>query len=198
MSDVVFLRNIRLTATVGKDCWHRSQPQPVKISIRHYTDIELAAETDDVLNTIDYGNVFKAVAKKSTDSTHETLEAFARAAGGVALEIGRCKRVLVYAHLPKALIRAEGGDGGVGLEIEIEKGPDSAPAVTSTVLHIKGLRLCCIIGVNPHERKEKQVVVLNLKLYSAELSHESDYQSRFAPVVEVSVLAKIPRGSLAC
>ncbi|KAH0534043.1 hypothetical protein FGG08_007350 [Glutinoglossum americanum] len=182
MTDTVFLRNAAISAVIGRDCWHREKSQPALISLRLLTDIELTGETDDVVNTIDYGTVYKAVADAMTNSSYPTLDAFTEKACRVALKAGGGKCVKGTVMLPKALLQAEGRDGGVRCEIEMEATQAEAVAVRSKTLSIRNLRLSCIIGVNKHEREHKQLVVVNLKLYDPPTPDHTDYQKALMPV----------------
>ena len=96
-------------------------------------------------------------------------------------DYGKCE---VWVHLPKALLRAEGGlkyrnvtiwgykqkeTDGINDELAIE-----VPAATTTdadrrnvvleeEFRIEGIRCYCIVGVNSHERVEKQQVIVTLE-----------------------------------
>lgn len=74
--------------------------------------------------------------------------------------------------LPKALLLAD----GFGLSVVLgrdpsPKAPSIAPSLKEIHAFIRDMRVSCIIGVNPHERLEKQQVVINLKfeLFNGEL-----------------------------
>ncbi|KAI2793180.1 hypothetical protein POX_b03230 [Penicillium oxalicum] len=89
-------------------------------------------------------------------------------AAPITAEYGRCE---VWLHLPKALLRAEEGlkyrsvtvwgytdDAGEGaLESE-----SRCPVVLEEEFRIEGIRCYCILGVNSHERVEKQAVIISL------------------------------------
>jgi FolB domain-containing protein len=186
MSDAVFLRNARLTAMVGLDCWHRDKKQPVLVSMTIPVEIQLAGETDDVLNTVNYGTVFKAIDKGLSGSSHNTLDSFAEEACRIGLKVGNGKRVSSTVKLPKVVKEAEGGDGGVSLEVEMVVDETGKATVHSKVLRIDNLRLACILGINDHERKGKQIVALNLELYDGKVPEKTDYQALFAPLIKVS------------
>lgn len=181
MTDVVFLQNISLSATIGKDCWHRDKAQPVLISFRLFTNTTLAGETDDVVNTINYGTVYKAIADALTNATYATLDDFTETACRVALEAGGGEHVVGTVRLPKALLQAEAYGGGVVCETEMQKGK----SVTSKILSVDNLRLPTLIGVNPHEREDKQLVAVHLTLHDAETPEVTDYQKTFHPVCQV-------------
>jgi FolB domain-containing protein len=84
-------------------------------------------------------------------------------------EYGRCE---VWLHLPKALLRAEGGlkyrsvtawgykkTPGQGEEVDVSS---RAPVIVEEEFRVEGIRSYCILGVNPHERVEKQAVIISL------------------------------------
>lgn len=76
--DVVFLRGLALTAVIGLDTWHRkNKAQPAILDLRMRTNIALAAENDDVLKTIHYGNLCKAVSEAALAMEFSDLQSFA-------------------------------------------------------------------------------------------------------------------------
>jgi FolB domain-containing protein len=187
MTDYVFLRNIRLSAKIGLDCWHRDKAQPALVSLSLPTDVDLAGQTDDVAKTVNYGTVYKAIdGSDLARISYPTLDAFTEAAARIALETGGGKTVRATVRLPKAIMQAaEGEQGGVSMDLEMTTGEEGVKSVQSKVLHVHNLRVACILGVNEHERKEKQVVVLNLDLYGWVLPEKTDYQKDFTPVIQV-------------
>lgn len=203
-TDTVYLSDAAFTATVGRDCWHRkNQPQPVLISIRLHTSIKLAGEKDDVFETIHYGHVYKAIASEMGKSHYyPNLETLAEKICLIGLEIGKGKHAQTTVSLPKGHLQAHGvgftstmtrpdNDGGKSKAAENNKEP--------SVLFVENLQLPCIIGVNDHERKDKQLVRVNLKFHGvAEKDLQSDYQAMLMPIVRVrtyisSHSIKLPR-----
>ncbi|RMJ25740.1 Dihydroneopterin aldolase domain protein [Aspergillus sp. HF37] len=89
---------------------------------------------------------------------------------------GQCE---VWLHLPKAHLRAEEGlryrsvtvwgyrqpngaaGGGGGEEAAAET--DRCPVVLEEEFRIDGIRSYCVLGVNSHERVEKQAVIISLE-----------------------------------
>ncbi|KAL2810690.1 dihydroneopterin aldolase domain protein [Aspergillus granulosus] len=82
---------------------------------------------------------------------------------------GQCE---VWLHLPKAILRAEDGlhyrsvtvwgykQGTAGGEVT---GSGRCPVVLEEEFRIEGIRCYCILGVNSHERVEKQAVIISLE-----------------------------------
>lgn len=62
--DILFLRDFRLDLIIGIYEWERKIPQPVRLDLEIGLPEHKAGETDDVVDTIDYG----AVAHRVKDS----------------------------------------------------------------------------------------------------------------------------------
>ena len=157
--DVVLLRNLRFELAVGFDAWHRrGKPQPVSISLEIGSGaaIQNAAAGDDVSKALDYGKLYKLIHRKLTTSNTHFRDVHALQ-DAVRNCIASNVTVKIEINLPKALLRAEGGLTYFRVE---EYKNDHLLAVET--LNISGIRCACIIGVNPHERLEKQVVIVGL------------------------------------
>lgn len=196
--DVVFLGVLALKATVGPETWHRlNRSQPVILDIRMRTNIALAGDTDDVLKTIHYGNLCKAVTKcVESSGPFSDLKHFAGAVCEAALGPGGGdNEVELTVTLPKALLLAE----GVGLStVQIRGGGDKAAVlIQSQSLFVRDMKLACIIGVNPHERLEKQHIVINLIFYEFTNDLFTDYARVVKNITDVRLhtLALVPRNA---
>lgn len=86
----------------------------------------------------------------------------------IAGDYGRCE---VWLHLPKALLRAEDGlkyrsvtvwGYKNGADAEALDSESRCPVVLEEEFRIEGIRSYCILGVNSHERVEKQAVIISL------------------------------------
>ncbi|KAJ5539919.1 hypothetical protein N7513_008251 [Penicillium frequentans] len=80
----------------------------------------------------------------------------------IEAEYGKCE---VWLHFPKALLRAEEGLKYRSLTVWGYKQSDlqeRCPVVVEEEFLIEGIRCYCILGVNPHERIEKQAVIVSL------------------------------------
>ena len=145
--------------TVGKDAWHReNKPQPVSITLRvnNVKSIDDAAASDDVSQSLDYGKLYRNVQNKL--SNPGVYDGFSDVAYQVlaAVEVPETSSS-VEVDFPKATLRAEGG-----LRYTLNWDRDRGVTNVDTTLQILGIKCACIIGVNPHERREKQIVVVNL------------------------------------
>ena len=80
----------------------------------------------------------------------------------IEAEYGKCE---VWLHLPKALLRAEEGLRYRSVTVWGYKEADGegrCPVVLEEEFRIDGIRCYCILGVNSHERVEKQAVIVSL------------------------------------
>ncbi|KAL4958235.1 Dihydroneopterin aldolase-domain-containing protein [Aspergillus filifer] len=102
---------------------------------------------------------------------HTHLRGSGQSTGPIAIDdvYGRCE---VHLHLPKAVLRAEGGLhyrsstvwGYKSSNTADESArPERYPVVVEEAFRIEGIKAYCILGVNSHERVEKQAVVIGLE-----------------------------------
>jgi FolB domain-containing protein len=185
--DRVFLQNIKLTATVGRDRWHQTKPQPVLLSVCMFTDVSLAAEKDDVIHTIDYGAVCRALVEPLSNSTYPRIAELAAEVGEICLDVAGCRKVEATVRLPKAFLHAECKDGGITIRMEVNKTADGRTSRLQRDLLVV-TQVSCIIGVNPHERKAKQPVILRLSTTSDFFEAVTDFQSTFSLLFSVSYI----------
>ncbi|CAG7939779.1 unnamed protein product [Penicillium salamii] len=77
-------------------------------------------------------------------------------------DFGRCE---VLVHLPKAILRADGGLTYQSITAMGHK-PSDGPlnVLLSEEFRIPRIRCYAILGINPHERTEKQAVIISLTL----------------------------------
>ncbi|MCJ1399452.1 trifunctional dihydropteroate synthetase [Xylographa trunciseda] len=160
--DVIFLRNLRLSAIVGIDAWGRAaKAQPVILSISLQQDLVNAATGDDINQTVSYGRICKDVMKfvEETKAFDDLLTFNVLLCNVASLNKWGGGNMDVLTILPKASLRAE---GGLGLHTSFLGGNERIIDDNSIKFLVKDMKLCCIIGVNPHERLSKQLVVVNL------------------------------------
>lgn len=164
-ADIVFLESLSVYTVVGLDAWRRpSRPQPVLLDVRVHTDLAEAGATDDVNATINYGSLCKSINNLiESKGSFGNLAYFAHCLCHTALSVSDGgEKVELAVTLPKGLLLAE----GIGLSIVMAKGGNTMDAgkmiVERQSFFVKNLRVPCIIGVNSHERIQKQEVVVNL------------------------------------
>ncbi len=164
MSDTIYLRNLHLNAAIGPDRWHRSgKEQPVVLSLRLTHNVVSAAAKDDVDMTLNYGILCKQVTQFVCGYQGKwALNECAYEVGKLAVTWakqetwGELKDTKIDILLPKGALRVE---GGLGIEVSMQ-----GYQVKAQTLVVKELRVPCIIGVNDHEKVEKQMVVIDLRM----------------------------------
>ncbi|OQD85663.1 hypothetical protein PENANT_c009G03234 [Penicillium antarcticum] len=101
------------------------------------------------------------VANAGLGMLEETAERVGGNGGGesVSGEFGECE---VNLEFGKAILRAEGGLGYRAVTVWGDKDGVKCPVVLEEEFRIEGIRCHAVLGVNPHERVEKQAVVVGL------------------------------------
>ena len=166
--DTIYLRDLKISAVIGPDAWNRpGKVQPITMSLQLQLDISDATASDDITHTFSYGLICKDVTAKIDGKIFVSLNQLVVAVADLASNWpGEILNIQAYA--PKGLLRV---DGGYGREVLLRR----VEVIDQCFRHlqwrvdtlgwtIKGLKLACIIGVNPHERLEKQTVNIDLKI----------------------------------
>lgn len=157
--NTVFLKNMPFMLPIDRDAWCRGdKTQPVNITLRvnHVKSIYDAAATDNVSKSLDYGKLYKTIQSELGDlpDSSNPLNIARQVLASVKLPGTHC---FVEVDLPKAALRAEGG-----VRLTVDRDNDVRPTNDHEMLYIRDIKCACIIGVNPHERREKQIVIVNL------------------------------------
>ncbi|KAJ6512197.1 tetrahydrobiopterin biosynthesis enzymes-like protein [Mycena vitilis] len=152
--DLIIVRDLRLNSTVGPDRWGKVRPQPIVVSIHVEASLVAAGNSDDVADSIHYGNLAKDVVKATQDASFPTLHELAESITQLAMNMDdRVLAVEVQAHAKNQFLQAE------SLGVEIRR---TRATTEYNLCLIHDLRATIIIGVNPPEREAKQTVLLNL------------------------------------
>lgn len=166
--DTVYLHNLELSAVIGPDAWNRpDKPQPIILSLQLQIDNTSAGNVDDIRNTFSYGQICKDVMAKLNSKTFMSIDHLTSELAGLA-DNWPGEALTVQALAPKAMLRVEGGFGREfalrRIEIKTHGFKTLNWHVGSHEWVIKGLKLACIIGVNPHERLEKQNISIDIRI----------------------------------
>lgn len=166
--DTVYLRNLHLSAIIGPDAWNRADKlQPIVLSLQLQIDTTTAGITDNIAKTFSYGQLCKDVTAKLNGQNFMSIDHFTSELAGLADNWpGETLNMQVLA--PKALLRVEGGFGRHFFLRRVETKNSGWKNwnwhVGSHEWVVQGLKLACIIGVNPHERLEKQNLSIDLRI----------------------------------
>jgi len=112
--DKVFIKNLLARGIIGIRDWERKRPQDILINITIYTDTRKAAETDDIIDCVDYSKVSKKVLGLAESAARLTVEALANDIAKLCLKEDGVNKVLVSVEKPGAARFAD----SVGVEVE--------------------------------------------------------------------------------
>lgn len=160
--DIIHLRNLHLSAVIGLDAWDRpDHSQPIVLSVQLFMNRSPAGESDDIKDTFSYGQMCKELMSKAKEIPYTRLDHLAYTLGGLC-DSWPGNMMKMQLKAPKLLLRAEDG-----LTKEFTWIPGPGHRVQNHSWFIAGLRIACIIGVNPHERLQKQTVKINIRIVGA-------------------------------
>jgi FolB domain-containing protein len=180
--DIIIIRDLRLNSTVGPDRWGKVRPQPIVVSIHVEASLIDAGASDDVADSVHYGNLAKDVVKAAQDAVFPNLFELAESIAQLALKMdNRVLAVEVQAHAKNQFLQAE------SLGVEIRRTRTTTDEYNLCLIH--DLRATLIIGVNPPEREAKQTVLLNLQFHDLEwLKLTQSWQKIHADLLKVRLI----------
>lgn len=182
-TDLVFVETLRVEANLGGDCWGRSRPQPVEVTVYlHLLQLYLqkAGHSDDVLDSVHYGHLVKEVGSliraknESAQPEYDGPDALIKAVTEKAFELAgdAAAEVRVVLKVPKMILLAS----GFSVDITTVKGTPNV--VTEKKVIVEDIIAPVLIGVNPPERENKQRVVVNIVFYEKLGADKSSVQYR--------------------
>ncbi len=129
--DRIFLRDLRLSCTIGVNDWEREVQQTVTIDLDLDVDLAEAGGRDDLSLTVDYKRVRDRIEAIVVPSRFFLIEALAEKVAEACLAEPRVQRVRVRVEKPGALraartvgveiVRGQGSGGG-------DQGPAPPPS----------------------------------------------------------------------
>ena len=163
--DLVHIENLRVEVNVGPDCWGRRQPQPLLISVTLEADVRQAAANDDLTNSTNYGTLAKeilAAFKSTPEREYKGIEELAEIVAKLAVVklTDESYHVRIVVKAPKLLLQ----DAALSLEIDRSQDVHSQWG-EHWKWNIEGWKVPVLIGMNPPERKAKQMVIIDLQLF---------------------------------
>lgn len=105
--DTVFIKGLRLNTIIGCYDHEKLAPQPVIIDLDMAWDIERAAQSDDLVDTLDYDAVSKCVEKLLTERRFELVESLAELIAATIMADFRVQGVRVRLAKPDAILNTE-------------------------------------------------------------------------------------------
>ena len=118
MSDRIHVRDLRLQTILGVHDWERESPREVVVNLVLEADLSAAARTDELAETVDYGEVSRAVGAHVAGARFQLIEALAQSIGAVVLGTQpRVAAVTVTVDKPGAVPEAR----GVAVELRVTR-----------------------------------------------------------------------------
>lgn len=162
--DKVVVKGVKFEAVVGLDLWHRpNKLQPVELEV-HLTPpggLEAAAQEDAVAYTIDYGKLYKSLRAVVFDQKFDGITQLYQA---IKTSLPETTSWHINIALPKAILAANNGLCVTWTGHVDESGPSSV----MQVMMVRDIECRCIIGVNSHERLEKQRLGITILVWGLE------------------------------
>ncbi|MDQ1605259.1 MAG: 7,8-dihydroneopterin aldolase/epimerase/oxygenase [Actinomycetota bacterium] len=113
MSDRITLRGLRAHGRHGVYPHEREQGQPFVVDVTLHLDLAPAAASDDVTDTVHYGELAEAVVAVVTGEPVALIETLAQRVADVCLQRPGVETVDVTVHKPAAPVAVELGDVAV-------------------------------------------------------------------------------------
>jgi len=99
----IHIRDLRLRCRIGVNEGERAKLQDVVLNLVLEADLEAAAQSDCIADTVNYKTVRGRVMQSLEESSFRLLERLAAQVAAVCLEMPRVRRVKVIADKPGAL-----------------------------------------------------------------------------------------------
>jgi FolB domain-containing protein len=112
--DKIFITNLLIRAIIGVNDQERETPQDILVNVTAYTDTQLAAQSDNIADCVDYASLTKKIRALVERARRFTVEALAEDIANLTLNSLKVQKVMVRVEKPGAVMGAE----SVGVEIE--------------------------------------------------------------------------------
>lgn len=118
MSDVVFIKGLKINTVIGVYAWERAIKQTIIIDAQMQCDMQQAIKTDDVAYVIDYKAVCEDMERLCHEIQAQLLESLADKLAHYVLQNYPCQSITLTLHKPNAVKQAD----SVGVTITRTKG----------------------------------------------------------------------------
>ncbi|MFW5714077.1 MAG: dihydroneopterin aldolase [Brevefilum sp.] len=115
--DKVFIKNLQVYGILGIHPHEQRSQQRIQISLEVKTDIQKAAEADDIRQTVNYSTLTKQIVQFVENGHYLTIEALIEALAEKILNDEKIDSVWLRIEKPNAVPRAD----SVGVEITRSK-----------------------------------------------------------------------------
>ena len=101
--DKIFIRELALRCIIGIYPEERCEKQDIVINVEIHCDLHKAGRSDDLMDTVDYKAIKKAILKLVEESQFLLIESLAENIADLALEDKKVQQVVVTIDKPGAL-----------------------------------------------------------------------------------------------
>jgi FolB domain-containing protein len=115
--DKTFIKDLVARGIIGINDWEREKPQEILINITVFSDTRQAAESDDLVDCVDYRALTKEVQAHAETAARFTVEALANDLAAICLEQKGVEKAIVRVEKPGAVRFA----ASVGVEVKRSK-----------------------------------------------------------------------------
>lgn len=112
--DKVMIKDLLVRGIIGINDWERKRAQDILINIILFTDTQRAAETDSIVDCVNYSTMSKKIQSHAESAERLTVEALANDLAKICLEDKGVQKVILRVEKPGAVRFAK----SVGVEIE--------------------------------------------------------------------------------
>lgn len=112
--DKVIIKELLVRGIIGINDWERKRAQDILINITLFTDTHRAAETDNIVDCVNYSTMSKKIQAHAESAERLTVEALANDLAKICLEDKGVQKVIMRVEKPGAVRFAR----SVGVEIE--------------------------------------------------------------------------------
>jgi FolB domain-containing protein len=112
--DKLLIRNLRVQGILGVNDWERTMLREIIVNVTLFTDIHRAAQSDDLIDCVDYSQVVIEIRTLVEEAQRFTVEALTEDIADLCLSKPGVLKVMVRVEKPGAVTGSE----SVGVEIE--------------------------------------------------------------------------------
>ena len=112
--DKVIIKDLLVRGIIGVNDWERKRAQDILINVILFTDTRRAAETDHIVDCVNYSTMSKRLQAHAESAERLTVEALANDLARICLEDKGVQKVILRVEKPGAVRFAR----SVGVEIE--------------------------------------------------------------------------------
>lgn len=121
MKDKIIISNLRARGILGIHDWERVTPREIVINAVMFTDTFAAAQSDDIIDCVNYSEMAKKLRAHAENAARMTVEALANDLAEICLREPKVAKVILRVDKPGAVPEAD----SVAVEIERVKNPES-------------------------------------------------------------------------